>query len=59
MSAQNNGSEFSNVTFASDDDNDNSDLIECDQKVDKTPVEDYILTIIVNRSFFNFFITLI
>ena len=45
--------------FAYDDDNDNSDLIECDQKVDKTPIEDYILTIIVNRSFFNFFITLI
>ena len=28
-------------TFASDDDNDNSDLIECDQEVDKTPIEDY------------------
>ena len=32
--------EFSDVTFASDDDNDNSDLIECDQEVDKTPIED-------------------
>ena len=32
--------EFSDVTFASDDDNDNSDLIECDQQFDKTPIED-------------------
>ena len=54
---QKDGSEFSDVTFASDDYN--SDLIECDQEVNKTPIEDYILTIIVNRSFFNFFITLI
>ena len=35
------GSVFSDVTLASDDDNDNSDLIECDQEVDKTPIEDY------------------
>ena len=33
--------EFSDVTFASNDDNDNSDLIECDQEVDKTHIEDY------------------
>ena len=32
--------ELSDVTFASDDDNDNSDLIECDQQFDKTPIED-------------------
>ena len=59
ISSQKDCSEFSNVTFAYDDDNDNSDLIECDQEVDKTPIEDYILTIIVNRSLFNFLITLI
>ena len=56
---QKDGSEFSDVTLASEDDNDNSNLNECDQEVEKTPIEDYILTIIVNRSFFNFFITLI
>ena len=38
---QKDGSEFSDVTFASDDDNDISDLNECDQEVDKTPIEDY------------------
>ena len=38
---QKDGSEFSNVSFASDDDNDNSDLIEYDQEVDKTHIEDY------------------
>ena len=41
---QKDGSEFSDVTLSSEDDNDNSDLIECDQEVDKTPIEDYILT---------------
>ena len=56
---QKDGSEFSDVTLASEDDNDNSDLIECDQEVDKTPIEDYISTIIFNRSLFNFLITLI
>ena len=47
---QKDGSDFSDVTLASEDDTDNSDLIECDQEVDKTPIEDYILTIIFNRS---------
>ena len=32
------GTEFFDVTFANDDDN--SDLIECDQEFDKTPIED-------------------
>ena len=35
------GSEFSDVTLSSEDDNDNSDLSECDQEVEKTPIEDY------------------
>ena len=38
---QKDGSEFSDVTLASEDDNDNSDLNECDQEVEKTPIEDY------------------
>ena len=33
--------EFSDVTFASDDDNDISDLNEFHQEVEKTPIEDY------------------
>ena len=41
LRVQNDGSDFSDVTFAHDDDNDNSNLIECDQEVDKTPIEDY------------------
>ena len=43
-------SEFSDVTFASDDDNDNSDLNECDQEVEKTPIQDYCQDVIFNRS---------
>ena len=38
---QKDGSEFSDVTLASEDDNDNLDLNECNQEVGKTPIEDY------------------
>ena len=54
---QKDGSEFSNVTLASKDDNDNSDLNECDQEVEKTPIEDYGQDVIFNRSIVNFLIT--
>ena len=36
---------------------DNSDLNECDQEVDKTPIEDYGQDVIFNRSLVNFLIT--
>ena len=54
---QKDGSEFSDVTLASEDDNDNSDLNECDQEVEKTPIEDYGQDVIFNRSLVNFLIT--
>ena len=38
-------------------DNDNLDLNECDQDVDKTPIEDYGQDVILNRSLVNFLIT--
>ena len=41
---QKDDSEFSDVSFASDDDNDNSDLNECDQEVEKTPIEGVLST---------------
>ena len=56
---QKDGSEFSDVTLASDDDNDNSDLNECDLEVHKTPIEDYGQDVIFNRSLVNFLITFI
>ena len=54
---QKDGSDFSDVTLASEDDNDNSDLNECDQEVEKTPIEDYGQDVIFNRSLVNFLIT--
>ena len=50
---QKDGSEFSDVTLASEDDNDNSDSNE----VEKTPIEDYGQDVIFNRSLVNFLIT--
>ena len=54
---QKDGSEFSDVTLASEDDNDISDLNECDQEVNKTPIEDYGQDVIFNRSNVNILIT--
>ena len=41
---QKDGSEFYDVTLASEDDNENSDLNECDQEVEKTPIEGVLST---------------
>ena len=56
---QEDGSDFSDVTLASEDDNDNSDLNECDQEVEKVHMEDYGQDVIFNRSLFNLLITFI
>ena len=52
---QKDGSEFSDVTLASEDDIDNSDLNECDQEVEKTPIEEYGRDVIFN--IVNFLVT--